>query len=405
MSHARILLLSRSVPPLISGSSTVVKTLARHFGADELIVAGERQRGDVGAAWPANGPRLVYIASGLPLSWRGARWWRRLQVPLMLWRTVRLVRQQRCNTLIAVFPIEEFLLVAYLAAVITGATLIPYFHNTFSENRTGLSGCFARWLQARVFARAAHVFVISDGLLELFRARYPHLKCSTLPHMCEAAVPEFTPPAAPGETLRLAFCGSVSESCRDALSRVCEVIRQTPRAELSIFTPTPGSYLRNAGLLGAHIRCDCAPEGGLLPALRQADVVVLPHGLTGGWSADEYRTIFPTRTIDYLLCGRPILAHTPPDCYLTRFLQEHACALVVTDPDQDELLRAIERLRTDPVLRAQLVRNALQAARLFHAPRVMAEFRARLSQLVPPLVESSPAGTRSVPPTQVKFPQ
>ena len=57
----------------------------------------------------------------------------------------------------------------------------------------------------------------------------------------------------------------------------------------------------------------------VLARLGQADVLFLPHGLTGSWAAEEYRTIFPTKTIEYLISGRPILAHTPPDRFLTRF--------------------------------------------------------------------------------------
>jgi len=116
------------------------------------------------------------------------------------------------------------------------------------------------------------------------------------------------------------------------------------------------------------------------PYLREADIVVLPHGLSGGLSPEEYRTIFPTKTIQYLLRGRPILAHVPRSCYLTRFLNEHRCALVVDEPSVPALLTAIERLRSDAKLRADLVRNALGAVEMFRAPRIAALLRSRLER-------------------------
>jgi hypothetical protein len=65
-----------------------------------------------------------------------------------------------------------------------------------------------------------------------------------------------------------------------------------------------------------------------------------------------------------------MLAHAPLDCYLTRFLKEHDCALVVTEPSVPALLKAMRRLGADQALRACLVRNALRAAEMFEGRRV-----------------------------------
>ena len=75
------------------------------------------------------------------------------------------------------------------------------------------------------------------------------------------------------------------------------------------------------------------------------------------------------------MSGRPILAHTPPGCFLTRFLRENDCALIVDRPDVDALREALERLRTDFSLRSRLAANARRTAERFRAPRVAAEFR------------------------------
>jgi glycosyltransferase involved in cell wall biosynthesis len=134
------------------------------------------------------------------------------------------------------------------------------------------------------------------------------------------------------------------------------------------------------GLLKNGFGHETVAHGQVVERLSESDIVVLPHGFQGSLPPEEYRTIFPTRTIEYLLCGRPILAHTPPDCYLTRFLKEHGCALVVDKPSVPALLEAIRRLQTDAKLRSDLVRRALQTAKMFHAPRVAATLRAQLQK-------------------------
>jgi len=376
--NGKILLISWTLPPEPTGSAVIVGNLAKQFSADEMVVAGERPYRRPSVSWRDNWPRLMYIASALPPTWRGARWWRRLQLPLMLWRSMSLVRKYQCSVVVVVFPNEEFLLVGYLTALWTGAPLFAYFHNTYVENRRGLSFRFARWLQARVFSRARHVFVMSKAMVGLYRERYPELSCSALVHSFNEDVPEFASPPEPRSPLRLTICGNINESCRDATLRICDALSRTEDVSLTLLSGTSRTDLQQLGLLRNGTRHETVSRDEVVRRLGEADIVVLPHGLTGKCSAVEYRTMFPTKTIEYLICGRPILAHTPPDSYLTRFLKEHNCALVVDQPSVQKLVEAVERLRTEPQLRSSLIRGALRAAETFHAPRVAMSLRAYL---------------------------
>lgn len=375
----RILLLSEGVPPAPVGGAVIVGNLAQQFSPGEMVVAGEKPEGWLEVIWKNEWPRLVYLTRGWPESKRGCRWWRRLQFPLLLFRCLWLAMKERCTVVVAVFPREEFLLAGYITAVWLRAKFYPYLLNTYVENRKGLSLRFAHWLQARIFSRAEHVFVMSEGMVELYRERYPNLKCSALVHSFNGQIADFSPPPEPGSPVRFTICGNISESCREAAVRVGAAISQVEDASLTLLSGTPRSYLERIGLLRNEVRYETVSSDEVLFHLRRADVVVLPHGFSGGYPPEEYRSIFPTRTIEYLICGRPILAHTPPDCYLTRFLREHDCALIVDEPSTEALLEAISRLRTDHRLRSDLVRNALRTAEMFQARRVASTLRARLN--------------------------
>lgn len=374
----RILFLSWRIPPFVGGAPTVVSNLAKQFSRDEMIIAGEQPHESMPFEWREEWPPIFYLIKGWARTQRGGRLWRRLLFPLLLTRCVRLARRYQCESILVVFPDEEFLLAGYLTAKWTGAKFYPYFHNTYVENRKGSSLYFARWLQARVFSEAAHVFVMSEGMVELYRERYPNLQCSSLQHSFSESVPDFAPPPDPGSPLHFMICGNIWDACLDATVRVCAAVAQVGNASLTFISGTPRSSFQEMGLLRDGVRHETAPHGEVIKRLGEADIVILPHGFSGGLSQEEYRTIFPTRTIEYLLCGQPILAHTPPDCYLTRFLKEHRCALIVDEPSIPALLEAIGRLRADARLRAELVRNALRAAEMFHAPRIAATLRARL---------------------------
>jgi len=374
----KTLLISWCLPPEPTGSAVIVGNLAKQFTADEIALIGEKPHGRPVVSWKNSWPSIHYVTSTLPEGCRGVRWWRRLQLPLALWRSVSLIRKNNCSTLVVVFPNEEFLLIGYLAALWTGVPMYAYFHNTYLENREGLSFYFAKWLQSRVFLKARHIFVMSEGMVELYCKNYPELKCSALVHSYNEDIPEFTSAPQVHSPLRLVICGNINESCREATLRFFEAMSRIDHVSITILSGTSRSDLEQLGVLrnGTHYATVSRDE--VVNRLQEADIVVLPHGFTGECADDEYRTMFPTKTIEYLICKRPILAHTPANSYITRFLKDHNCALVVDRPSVTALVNAVERLRRDGSLRAELVKRALHTAKMFHAAYVAGALRAHL---------------------------
>lgn len=372
----RILLLSWTVPPETSGSAVIVGNLAKQFTRAEMVVAGEQPVRRPAVAWKEEWPEIVYVTTGWPDTRRGARWWRKLQLPVLLLRCLGLVRKYRCASLLVVYPNQEYLLAGYLTSLITGATLFPYFHNTYLETSrsNSIAYTFARWLQSKVFARATHVFVMSEGMVELYRDRYPTVRCSALVHSFNEDIPGWNPLPRPGSPIRFVLSGNINRSCVDAAVRLCSAVSQV-NSTLTILSGTSRTYLQTLGMLRDRDCHKTVSRDDLLKHLSEGDIVLLPHGFSGSSVDEEYRTIFPTRTIEYLICGRPILAHAPPDCFLTRFLRQHGCALVVDEPSKEAILAAIQRLCDDEELRATLVRNALKAAEMFRAPVVVGKLR------------------------------
>jgi glycosyltransferase involved in cell wall biosynthesis len=373
----KILFLSWSVPPDTSGSAIIALNLAQQFTREEMVVAGERPSGKPAVQWKSHWPELIYVQSVWPITGRGLRWWRLMQFPLLLWRCLRIIRRHRVDRIVAVYPKTLFLFAGYLAARLTGCRLFAYLHNTYD----GLSGADLRisaWVHDLVFRRAEHVFVMSRGMSELFQRRFPAVKQTPLVHSFNEPIPEFQEPPPVGSPLRLVFCGNLA-TCADAAGRLVEAIAHTPDASLSVLSGDAPARLRALGLLRPGTSCEAVSRDAVLGRLRQADIVLLPHNFTYPPSAkDDFLTIFPTKTIEYLISGRPILAHAPAGCFLTRFLQENDCAMVVDRPELNALTAAIERLRSDAALRCRLVRAALRTAEQFQAGNVAAEFRSRL---------------------------
>lgn len=370
----KILYVSRSVPPIPTGSATISANFAQAFSQDEMVVVGAKGQGRV--EWPADGPALRYASWHPPESLRGKRWIRWAQFPLVLARLLYLCLAHRCQVIFATFPDEIYLLAAYLVSVILRKPLFAYFHNTYLENRPGLTAWngLACWLQPRVFRRARHIFVMSAGMQQLYQARYPGLAVSPLVHTFNEPIPESVAHPAPGSPLVLTMIGNVTASCADAVRRLGQVFNDLPDSQWRIYSGEPRAYER-LGFVGERVQIKRVSRQELLSSLRAADIVLLPHGLTGNTAQEEIQTIFPTKTIECLLSTRPILAHVPEGCFLTEFLRQHDCALIVSAPDPEALKAAIQQIAADPALREKLVTQALKTARQFYAPAVAQQVR------------------------------
>jgi hypothetical protein len=383
----RILMATVVVPPVPTGVAFVVRGLLSQLTSDEVVLAAER--------WPenpfeqefdANGHRIHFIGAKWTWFKRGQRylqWMRWLLVPRMAYRLVKLARSKGCDAIFVHFPDEQFLCAAYLAARSLGLSFFPFFHNTYRENRSGIGYHIATRLQRRVFRSAKVIFVMSEGMQKEWQSMYPGHRFEPLVHTTDEKIPSFAKlPPIDRSCVKLGYLGSIGEANLDALHRVCDVVNSSPNLELNIYSGAPGWFLQKENLVGPRIHHHQPTDDVLLDTLRENDILMLPHGLVGGLAPIEYRTIFPTRTIPYLLSGRPIIAHSAPDSFLTRWLSSHDCADLVVEPDPVALRAAIDQLCRDASRQEQLVRNALIAAEQFRAQRVVDKMKLTINQFL-----------------------
>ena len=96
--------------------------------------------------------------------------------------------------------------------------------------------------------------------------------------------------------------------------------------------------------------------------IRDADVLLLPLSFKNNLP-EEIQTVFSTKTLDYLVSGTPILVFDPPYSYHTASAKERGWGYVVENEDPQFLASRLQELATDPVLRGNVVDQALEEAR------------------------------------------
>src|SRR5439155_16530435 len=128
------------------------------------------------------------------------------------------------------------------------------------------------------------------------------------------------------------------------------------------YTSCPPAALDAQGIRGPVVVNGHVPVEEALRLQQSADVLFLPLAFQSPYP-QIIRTSAPGKLGEYLASGRPILAHAPADSFVSWYLREHGCGLVVDREDPDALAAAIARLDAEEGLRRELAARALERVR------------------------------------------
>ena len=370
MKMPKILFLCRSVPPAHSGSSIVISNLAKCFSADDIIIIGSKV---YGSQYKKNEKVLPFIKYGtINMNIRGVRWLNWLQLPFLFFKSFFTIISNKCDIIVAVYPHHMYLLVGYLLSKVLKKPFYPYFHNLFSENYQ--NNIFVDWLEDSSFKAANNIITISEGLTNYYRKKYPDLSFSTLTHSYSEKLPNINISTEKITEVDIGFCGTINHTCEDSLLRILEAVNNRSNTKISLYGSTPNSKLEKYDFNSRKFNYHILSRYNLSKELQNKDILVLPHMFIDSKYNLERETIFPTKTIDYLLSGVPILAHVPKNCFLWEFINKHKFALLIDEPKVNKIEEGMDELVSSFNLRKELVNNAFEAAKLFRTDAVINKF-------------------------------
>lgn len=370
----RVLYVSRSCPPGVSGSAHVLKEFLRVDEEKLLSVVGSRE---ILSFDKSSTEHIVRLKTEISFFGRGARffsWVRILLLPAAARRIARLAESQNVSRILCVFPDSFYCTASLFAAIKTGKPLHYYFHNTYAANRTGLVRYLAKYIEARMLAKAEKIYFISDALQAYFISLYPNYsdKLHVLHHPVDVVdSASLAPRGFLGSTIKALLMGNLNESNVDAANRMIRALGGRSDLVIRVCTPVPRALLIARGMNVSKIDyLGYVPESEMQGLLEETDLFLLPHGLHGKYSKHEYDTIFPTRSAYYMCHARPILAHCPKDSGLNKFLEVHECALIVNEANEQKIVESFEKLKGTPELQRKLAVNAKLASARF-SPRLI----------------------------------
>lgn len=306
----------------------------------------------------------------------------RLLIPWIVWRGVRLVRQEKIEAIFTV-PWDHFTIAAYFIHAITGRPLYMYVMDDPAGTRrfAGLQPPLYALFMPRIVRSARRVWGVSQGACDYFQRTYGAPCLPLLPLLDLASFQKKsarTADRADG-SFHVVFTGAVYTAQVDALRRLVRVVEEChddsdAKVFMTLYTSSSGATLDRAGLTGKNVRRDEVAQQEVARVLAEADVAFLPLSFDAEMS-HVVETSLPSKIAEYLAAGLPILAHAPASSTVARYCREFRCGLVVDEPDDAALRAALLRLKNDPALRQELSARALEVARDNHdASRIAPEF-------------------------------
>jgi hypothetical protein len=372
----KILTISRTSPEVKSGSGYVMNQFIRFFSEDEMVFLCE----DSSQVRHAN-DQIFHINTNIIRLKRGGRffrWHRWLILQVLIKKISILVTEKKCNSILCVYPDEIYLIAGFLAAKKLNLKFYPYFHNLYYENKKGLSKIIARHVQKMIFAQSEFVYLISYGLHKELAVKYPKTTFRVLTHPIHGDNNIRSEPllSKKNDKIVLTFLGNINDSNIDALKYVIETLETKTNLTINLITKATHDFLYKKGLIKKNVLVNQNIKNKNIKAeLDKSDFLLLPHGFKGALTRAEYRSAFPTKTLQYLLSSSPILSILPSDCYLYTFLKENQCAFCITQKDKNDLLSIFEKLEQNKDEISLTVYRANKTAVKFNSYEVLTDIR------------------------------
>ena len=373
----RCLVVSKASPFAKSGSGTVAKTFMDFFSANEMFFLCEKnnQIAKHNSQIHYVNPYPINISRGK----RFIRWQRWFYLRSLIKKITLLATEKKCQFIICFYPDEFYLIASSIAAKKLLVPIYPYFHNLYYENKNGFSAIIAKLVQNKIFNQAPWIYLISEGLLSEISPKHPNINFRVLLHATEVK-DEFSENNLTYEGItQISFLGNVNNSNKDALSFFINSVNGLEGIKVNLITSQPRYILKKERLLKKNVvvKANLSDEE-VIHELKTSNLLLLPHGYNGSLSNSEFRSAFPTKTINYLQSGTPIIALVPPDCYLYDFLSMNLCAVCITSKNKQAIFSVINDVKNNNTGLDKIRKNAFKTAHIFSKNKILKELQSQI---------------------------
>lgn len=380
----RLLVASYRALPDYSATSFILNSLLAELDQDEFRLVTQRYPESFNNKLndSSDHPVPIYLQNSPKLN----RVTRKLNLHLNIARIPSLARKIEaqgrafgCQQVLGIYPNITFLGAAALAAHRLKVPFYIWLHNTMRAMPHFRFYDHLLRLERSIFRKARCIYTMSDSMRDFYQQEYPDMHVETLAHPFHLTTPT-PPPAFENRPLRLLFTGGINESNRDALSRMLDAFGNQPEHyQIHISSSLPRDVFKQKYGEFSNLVYHGFVDNAALKKLEQtADVLLLPHGLEGQLPAIEYQTIFPTKTIAYMMANRVILAHVTPNSNIDDYLRTRQLAVIENSKNPHAIREALRQALSEPETINRLLNNCQLTVKDFDAVEIARRFREQI---------------------------
>jgi len=367
-----VMIVTAFYPPIPGGTSVIIKNLLKGVNSDSYTIFTNTPSGD----YRNNENNVIYGMHALPNFYFLSRFetlWQIFQYKFALRKLIKLCISTNVTKIIGIYPDYLFLKLAYDASKALKLPLFCYLHDTIAE---GLDDTQFRYkaisLQEKIFKESIHIWVMSEGMKNLYLDKY-NLHVDVLEHSYpeKRIEREYNSNIAKNN---LFWGGAVYRINKNSLKRVFNCAANL-NMEIEVAANISLNFFNKNGFQFNRLKITNYTREEYIKTICVKGILVLALD----WPEespvhkDELATIFPTKTIEYLHSGRPILIHCPDNYFLAQFFLKYDCGLVISSRDINSLEYGIKSL-SDDALNERIVKNAISASKIFDHERIQNKF-------------------------------
>lgn len=382
-------------PPSWSGQAVVIERLLSQINPDNYCLISLRDYKE--ASPEENNRRLTgpyYVLPKEPEKYSTSRYtvlrWASSIYRILTrgFAIAKVARAEHCQVILAGTGEPIDLPATYFASWLLGVHFIPYLFDDYTYQWTDpITRSIAVWAEKIMFPHAAKVIVPNEFLRdEIFKrhgvvsviVRNPSEDIKSYPNAASSLHRDQV------DEVKVVYTGAVYHVNFGAFRNTISAIKQIGSSsyKLHLYTAQSIPWLESEGVCGAAVIFhQHVPPDEVAKAQVNASMLLIPFSFNST-VPEIIKTSAPGKLGDYLASGTPILAHVPPDSFVSWYLKKHRCGLVVDQEDPDALAKAISLLSEDADTIQEVVHNALSRAELDFHPQASRETFLRVLELL-----------------------
>ncbi len=367
MSSKKLAVISGAFPPQIVGSTILLHNLLSNYEGPVEAIAAQGYGAPID---PDFHPPCKTHYLRMPTAFLRKAFDRYLHkiLPFIKLFIKYKLKKIKPDKVLGVCPNGEFFIIAYQASRELGIPFMAHMHDLWEENMAEGSIRLknaVKWEPA-ILKNADTVFCMTDIQKEFYQNKYG-LNASILPHTLPSEriqnIAPFDPAKYEREPVSIVYTGNISSIMNlDAVQQFIKAIDYMPEHyQIKMFVSWSTEKLKKQKVFHSRVEYKWLPKEAVQKEMQEAHALFLPLSFKNA-SMDEVRTVFATKTLDYLVSGTPILVYSPADAYHSISAKEKGWGYVVDEDDPKKLAEALKKLTSNQEMAQQIVNNACREA-------------------------------------------